>query len=104
MRIRTSLLFVASLCGLSLQAETQSEGIKDTTQMSEVVVTGSRSATDIRHLPMTVNTLSRERLLANERTSVLPTVMEEVPGVVVTSRGMLGYGVSTGGSGSINVR
>lgn len=104
MQIRTLLLFVASLCGLSLQAETQSEGIKDTTQMSEVVVTGSRSATDIRHLPMTVNTLSRERLLANERTSVLPTVMEEVPGVVVTSRGMLGYGVSTGGSGSINVR
>ena len=104
MRIRTLLLFVASLCGLSLQAETQSEGIKDTTQMSEVVVTGSRSATDIRHLPMTVNTLSRERLLANERTSVLPTIMEEVPGVVVTSRGMLGYGVSTGGSGSINVR
>jgi len=104
MRIRTSLLFVASLCGLSLQAETQSEGIKDTTQMSEVVVTGSRSATDIRHLPMTVNTLSRERLLANERTSVLPTVMEEVPGVVVTSRGVMGYGVSTGGSGSINVR
>lgn len=104
MRIRTLLLFVASLCGLSLQAETQNESIKDTTQMSEVVVTGSRSATDIRHLPMTVNTLSRERLLANERTSVLPTVMEEVPGVVVTSRGMLGYGVSTGGSGSINVR
>lgn len=104
MQIRTLFIIVASLCGLSLQAETQSEGIKDTTQMSEVVVTGSRSATDIRHLPMTVNTLSRERLLANERTSVLPTIMEEVPGVVVTSRGMLGYGVSTGGSGSINVR
>ena len=104
MQIRTLFIIVASLCGLSLQAETQSEGIKDTTQMSEVVVTGSRSATDIRHLPMTVNTLSRERLLANERTSVLPTVMEEVPGVVVTSRGVMGYGVSTGGSGSINVR
>lgn len=104
MQIRTLFIIVASLASLSLQAETQNESIKDTTQMSEVVVTGSRSATDIRHLPMTVNTLSRERLLANERTSVLPTVMEEVPGVVVTSRGMLGYGVSTGGSGSINVR
>ena len=104
MRIRTLLLFGASLFGLSMQAETQSDVVNDTTQMSEVVVTGSRSATDIRHLPMTVNTLSRERLLANERTSVLPTVMEEVPGVVVTSRGMMGYGVSTGGSGSINVR
>ena len=104
MQIRTLFIFVASLASLSLQAETQNESIKDTTQMSEVVVTGSRSATDIRHLPMTVNTLSRERLLANERTSVLPTVMEEVPGVVVTSRGVMGYGVSTGGSGSINVR
>ena len=72
--------------------------------MSEVVVTGTRNATDIRHLPMTVNTLNREMLTANERTSVLPAIMEEVPGVVVTSRGVMGYGVSTGSSGSINVR
>lgn len=105
MQIRTLLLLLgAGSASLSLQAETQNDVVNDTTTMSEVVVTGSRSATDIRHLPMTVNTISRERLLANERTSVLPTVMEEVPGVVVTSRGMMGYGVSTGGSGSINVR
>lgn len=105
MQIRTLFLFLsASVASLSLQAETQNEGIQDTTKMGEVVVTGSREATDIRHLPMTVNTISRERLTANERSSVLPTVMEEVPGVVVTSRGMMGYGVSTGGSGSINVR
>ena len=104
MQIRTFLLLGASAACLSLQAETQNEGIQDSTQMSEVVVTGTRNATDIRHLPMTVNTISRERLTANERSSVLPTIMEEVPGVLVTSRGMLGYGVSTGGSGSINVR
>ena len=103
MQIRTLLLgtFAASL---SLQAETTEESIRDTTQMSEVVVTGSRSATDIRHLPMTVSTISREKLTANERTSILPAIMEEVPGVLVTSRGVMGYGVSTGGSGSINVR
>ena len=104
MQIRTFLLLGASAACLSLQAETQNEGIQDSTQMSEVVVTGTRNATDVRHLPMTVNTISRERLTANERSSVLPTIMEEVPGVLVTSRGMLGYGVSTGGSGSINVR
>jgi len=104
MKIRTLLLLSASIASLSMQAETQNEGIQDTTKMSEVVVTGTRNATDIRHLPMTVNTLSRQTLLANERTSVLPTIMEEVPGVLVTSRGMMGYGVSTGGSGSINVR
>lgn len=105
MQIRTLLLlFSASTACLTLQAETQNEGIKDTTQIGEVVVTGTRNATDVRHLPMTVNTISRERLIANERASVLPTIMEEVPGVLVTSRGVLGYGVSTGGSGSINVR
>ena len=104
MQIRTFLLLGACAACLSLQAETQNEGIQDSTQMSEVVVTGTRNATDVRHLPMTVNTISRERLTANERSSVLPTIMEEVPGVLVTSRGMLGYGVSTGGSGSINVR
>ena len=104
MKIRTLLLLSASIASLSMQAETQNEGIQDTTKMSEVVVTGTRNATDIRHLPMTINTLSRQTLLANERTSVLPTIMEEVPGVLVTSRGMMGYGVSTGGSGSINVR
>lgn len=101
---RTLLLLGAGIMSLSLQANDQDESIQDTTRMAEVVVTGSRAATDIRHLPMTVNTIGRDRLLANERTSVLPTIMEEVPGVVLTSRGMLGYGVSTGGSGSINVR
>ena len=104
MTIRTLLLLSASLASLSLQAETQFEGIQDTTKMSEVVVTGTRNATDIRHLPMTVNAIDRDRLTANERVSVLPTIMEEVPGVLVTSRGMLGYGVSTGGSGSILFR
>ena len=104
MKIRTLLYLGAGAACLSVQAETKSEGIQDTTQMSEVVVTGTREATDIRHLPMTVNILNRETLTANERTSVLPAIMEEVPGVVVTSRGVMGYGVSTGSSGSINVR
>ena len=101
---QTTILLGVSLVSLSLQAETQNEAIKDTIQMSEVVVTGTRDATDVRHLPMTINTISREKLTANERTSVLPTIMEEVPGVLVTSRGVMGYGVSTGGSGSIYVR
>ncbi len=104
MKIRTLLLLGVSIASLPLQAENQSEVIKDTTRMSEVVVTGTRNATDVRHLPMSVNTISREQLTANERTSLLPTIMEQVPGVLVTSRGLMGYGVSTGGSGSINVR
>ena len=104
MQIRTLFLLGAGAACLTLQAETQNETVRDTTRMNEVVVTGTRNATDIRHLPMTVHTIPRERLTANERISLLPTIMEEVPGVLVTSRGVMGYGVSTGGSGSINVR
>ena len=89
---------------LSLQAETQSEGIQDTTRISEVVVTGTRNATDQRHLPFTVTSISNEKLNENYRSSVLPTVTEQTPGLFTTSRGVLGYGVSTGAAGSMMVR
>lgn len=69
-----------------------------------VVVTGTRNAVDVRHLPMTVTVINREQLTAQHQTSVLPTVMQEVPGLFVTSRSMLGYGVSTGAAGGINMR
>ena len=42
MRIRTLLLLSTCAASLSLQAETLDEGIRDTTEMSEVVVTGTR--------------------------------------------------------------
>ena len=104
MQIRTLLLLGASLMGLSLQAETQFEGIQDTTKMSEVVVTGTRNATDARYLPLTVTSISNEKLNENYRSSVIPTVMEQTPGLFSTSRGVLGYGVSTGSAGSLKVR
>lgn len=40
--------------------------------IAEVVVTGTRSTTDVRHLPMTISTLNRKQLTADFRESVLP--------------------------------
>ena len=74
------------------------------TLLSEVVVTGTRTSTDVRHLPFTVNVIDRQTLTAENQLSVLPTVMEQVPGVFVTSRSMMGYGVSDGSAGRINLR
>lgn len=73
-------------------------------ELQEVVVTGTRNATDIRHLPMTVNIIGRERLAEQHQSSVLPTVMQQVPGLFVTSRSVMGYGVSTGAAGGISLR
>ena len=80
------------------------ENLADSLALQEVVVTGSRGATDVRHLPMTVTIVDRMTLTAEHQTSVLPTVMREVPGLFVTSRAMMGYGVSTGAAGGINLR
>ena len=72
--------------------------------MDEVVVTGTRNVVDVRHLPMTVTVINREKLTEQHQASILPTVMQEVPGLFVTSRSMMGYGVSTGAAGGINLR
>ncbi|MCR4582517.1 MAG: TonB-dependent receptor [Prevotella sp.] len=72
--------------------------------LPEVVVTGARNAVDVRYLPMTVTVVGREKLTETHQSSLLPTVMQQVPGLFVTSRSMMGYGVSTGAAGGINLR
>ena len=88
----------------SLQAATVEEEVNDSLSLHEVVVTGTRNAVDVRHLPMTVTVVGREKLAEQYQTSVLPTVMQQVPGFFVTSRSIMGYGVSTGAAGGINLR
>lgn len=80
-------------------AETHEKN-EDVTLIDEVVVTGS----DIRHLPMTVSVVGREELVKNEQPNVLPSAVVNVPSLFVTSRGMMGYGVSGGAAGGINLR
>lgn len=82
-------------------AQTTTDSIKI---LDDVVVTGVRGVTDIRHLPMTVSVVEREVLTQNEQPSVLPTMMQQVPGLFVTSRAMMGYGVGSFGAGGINLR
>ena len=96
---KISLFFLCALTANMAQAQTV-----DSLTLGEVVVTGTRNATDVRHLPMTVSVIGREVLTAEHQPSVLPTVMREVPGLFITSRAMMGYGVSGGAAGGINLR
>ena len=95
----TLFLALMGLTVMSAQAQTA-----DSLALEEVVVTGTRNAVDVRHLPMTVSVIGRETLTEQHQTSILPTVMQQVPGLFVTSRSMMGYGVSTGAAGGINLR
>ncbi len=97
MKKLTSVLISLSACMVSFA---QTDSIK----LNEVVVTGTRSAVDVRHLPTTVTVINRETLTEQHQSSILPTAMQEVPGLFVTSRSMMGYGVSGGAAGELFLR
>jgi Outer membrane cobalamin receptor protein len=83
---------------------------KDTTSVSkhytidEVVVTGTKNETDKRYLPMSVSVVNREQISQRHEQSLLPILTEQVPGLFITSRGIMGYGVSTGAAGGMSLR
>ena len=107
MRKNTVCLFLfSSLLSISGMAENR----KDSTQIGrnyvidEVVVTGTRNETDIRHLPMTISIVNRQQIEKRYEPSLLPLLTEQVPGLFTTSRGIMGYGVSTGAAGGMSLR
>lgn len=87
----------------SILAETV-EGDSVGTRLGEAIVTGTREKTSARNVPVTVSVVGRETLEEYHRENVLPTLMEQVPGLMVTGRGVMGYGVSSGGSGGMMLR
>ena len=74
------LIFAAALL---TAAAGQVHAQRDTTAhtLDNVVVTGTRNVTDIRHLPMTISVVNRDKLTENQRVNVLPTLSEQVPGL-----------------------
>ena len=99
-------LLAYSLLTMAVQASEPTDTLASERNytLNEVVVTGTRNATDIRHLPMTISVVGRAQLENRYQPSVLPALTEQVPGLFVTSRGVMGYGVSTGAAGGFSLR
>lgn len=73
-------------------------------EIDQVVVTGTRNQTDIRHLSQTVSVIGRAVIEESMQPSLLPVLTEQVPGLFTTARGIMGYGVSDGAAGGISLR
>lgn len=95
---------LASQAGQSQELKRDFLDTGKTYEIGEVVVTGTRSETDVRHLSQTVSVVDRRQIDQALQPSLLPVLTEQVPGLFVTSRGMMGYGVSNGAAGSISLR
>ena len=101
--ITLKTLLALALCSGAKSVDAQT----DTTRvqhLEEVVVTGTRYESDVRHLPLTVSVVGRNQIESSPSPSVLPVLTEQVPGMFVTSRGIMGYGVSGGAAGGMNLR
>ena len=108
-KVKAGAVLAISYIGYQTQEVPAAMGMKvelvpDDKVLQEVVVTGSRHATAVSRLPMNVTVVTREQLTENHQQSILPTLSQEVPGLFINSRGVMGYGVSGGGSGSLNLR
>lgn len=73
-------------------------------ELGEAVVTGSNRMVGRDLLPYTVSTVGSQQLEATGQTQLLSALPGRVPSLFVSERSILGFGVSTGGSGGIKIR
>lgn len=105
-----NLILLFSLAGpLQIFAAESNVAVPDTTiqrqyNIDEVVVTGTRNATNVRHLSQTVSVVNRSTIEQAMQPSLLPVLTEQVPGLFTTARGVMGFGVSGGAAGGISLR
>ncbi len=69
-----------------------------------VVVTGSRTAANRHDLPLAITVIPENVIEEQDDAPLLDLVAENVPGLFVTKRTNLGYGVSSGSGGQISMR
>ncbi len=94
---------LAPVCASPSETADTLRGVK-VYPIGEVVVTGTRSRTDLRPLPMTISVVDRRKIEKGLQPSLLPTLTRQVPGLFVTGRGVMGYGVSGGAAGQMTLR
>lgn len=72
-KILTAILISIALPGGMLSAPADSLRLKSY-KLDEVVVTGTRNETDIRHLPMAISVVGRRQLEQTYQPSILPAL------------------------------
>src|ERR1035437_2140579 len=77
---------------------------KDSVDLNEVVVTGSKIEISRKLVPLSVSQISKQDIESTGQMNILPALNSFVPGIFVTERNILGFGVSNTGAGLITMR
>lgn len=78
--------------------------VRDSIHLNEIIVTGSRTETNLRNLPMSITVVGNRQIQNRLEQSLLPIITEEVPGLFITGRSIMGYGVAAGSAGGMKIR
>lgn len=98
---RTFAITFALLCTVFAIAQTQ---IKDSVVLDDLIVTGTKTEIKRQLVPLSVSQITAKEIEKTGHHNILQTLNSFVPGIFVTERNILGFGVATGGSGSISIR
>lgn len=99
------IIISISLSLAAYGAVAQEQGVIDQQiEVSETVVNSQRTDVNSMGLPLTISVLSDSLLTFSHQQSLLPQLSEYVPGLFVSQRGVMGYGISTGAAGGIKIR
>ncbi|MFA5817863.1 MAG: TonB-dependent receptor [Bacteroidales bacterium] len=78
--------------------------LKDTINLDEVVVTGTTVKVNKRNVPMAISVVNNLQIAESDETALLPILNGRVPGLFVTERGVMGFGVAGNAAGQISIR
>ncbi len=98
----TNLKFLLS--SIAIVASSPAENLTDGVDLPEAVVTAPAKVRNVELLPLDVNVIDSTVIERSAESSLLPILVNQVPGLFVTERGFAGYGVSGGSAGAVNIR
>lgn len=63
-----------------------------------------KAKANVKLTPLDVTTISSEQINRSTESSLLPVMVQDIPGLFASERGFAGYGVSGGAAGTVNIR
>mgnify|MGYP003802990463 FL=1 len=101
------LLLIAGISFVTFSVfsqQTEHSSLQDTINLDEVVVTGTTVKVNRHYVPMAVSVVGRQQINESIETALLPVLNGRIPGLFVTERGVMGFGVATGAAGQVSIR
>ena len=85
-------------------AENANEDSLKSYNIKEIIVTGTRTKSEIDKVPASITVINNKEISQSNEPNILPVLGNEVPGLFIDDRNVVGFGVGPNASGIISIR